>query len=417
MSDLELLGRLSVALMLGLLIGMQRTWALRDVSEGGRIAGVRTFGLIALYAALCDMLGQRAGIAVLALGLAGLAILVTAAQILRAQHAKDFGLTTTVAALLTFTLGALTMEGYVVPAVATAVVATLLLELKPRLHGWISHIAPDELYSTLKFLIITLVILPVLPNRTYGPGDVFNPFEIWLYVVLISTISFAGYIAVKLVGVKRGILLTAMGGGLFASTAVALNYSRFSRGKPELHRLLAGGIVAASATMFLRMLVIVGVVSPPLLTALSWPLAMMAATGYVSAVLLAWKMRDESISVRPFENPFELRVALQFGALLAVVMILAKLAPGWLGDAGVMLLSAFSGIADVDAITISLSRLVGAEISFTLATRGILLAALVNTIFKAILAIAVSRCAIGWQVAAAAVAMIGVGTVTHIAAH
>lgn len=395
---------------------MQRTWALRDVSEGGRVAGVRTFGLVALYAALCDMLGQRAGIPVLALGLAGLAILATAAQFLRAQHAKDFGLTTTVAILLTFTLGALTMEGYVVPAVATAVVATLLLELKPRLHGWIGKIAPDELYSILKFLIITLVILPVLPDRTYGPGDVFNPFEVWLYVVLISTISLAGYIAVKIVGIKRGVLLTAIGGGLFASTAVALNYSRLSRGKPELQRLLAGGVAAASATMFLRMLVIIGVVSPALLTALSWPLAMMAATGYASAALLAWRMRDESTSVRPFENPFELRVALQFGALLAVVMILAKLVPGWLGDTGVMLLSGFSGIADVDAITISLSRLVGQEISFALATRGILLAALVNTVFKALLAIFVSRSGMGLQVAAAALAMILVGSLTYVAA-
>jgi uncharacterized membrane protein (DUF4010 family) len=414
MDDLDILGRFAIALLLGLLLGAQRGWVTRELPEGGRIAGIRTFGLIAVFGAACDLLNQTAGGWFLASGIVSLAVLSTAAQVLRARHLQDYGLTTTIASLLAYALGAMAMEGLILPAVAVTVVAAFILEFKQHLHGWIRTLEAEEIRGGLKFLIVTAIILPILPDRTFGPGDVLNPYRLWLYVVLISAISLLGYIAVKLTTVKRGLMLTAIAGGLFASTAVALNYSRLAREKPELQRLLAAGVIAASATMFPRVLLIVAIIAPSLIATLAWPLLTMAASGYFLAAVSVRRPSSDASILRPFDNPFELGAALKFGLLLALVMVLVKHAPDWAGDPGVLALAALSGLADVDAITISLARMTAQDIDAALAAHGILTAVVVNTAFKALLSAAVGGRRIGGRVATAAAIVISVGALGYL---
>ncbi len=384
MPDLELLHRLALALAIGLLIGLERSWAVRSQREGSNIAGIRSFGLIALLGALCALLGQEYGFSLLGMGFLGLTVLVIVAHWLETLESRDYGITTIVAALLTYILGATVMLGEAVAAIVVAVVTTILLGLKHTLHGWIEKLQPNELRAILQLLLISIVMLPVIPDQGYGPWQALNPYEIWWMVVLIASISFIGYFAVKIIGTSRGILLTAMSGGLVASTAVALNFSRLGRLHPENQGLLAAGVTAASATMFPRILVVSSLIQPELLPIMAWPLGLMTAVAYACAWLL-WRSSTTSghSPSLQLKNPFDLLVALQFGGLLALVMLLAQALKYWFGNAGIYLLAAFSGISDVDAITMSLARMSPEQLSLTVAASGIFIAAIVNTLVKA----------------------------------
>jgi uncharacterized membrane protein (DUF4010 family) len=298
-----------------------------------------------------------------------------------ARETKDYGATTVVASMLTFVLGALAVTGEMEVAAAGAVVTALLLS------GWVARLEQDELLAVLKLLAMTLVLLPVLPNRGYGPWQALNPYEMWLMVVLIAGISFAGYAAVKIGGERRGILLAGLAGGVAASTAVALSFSRLARDNPDRAPLLAAGIVLASTTMFPRIVLVVAVLQPALVPAIAWPMALAGIAGIAGAALLA-RNREAAAGATPltFSNPFEFGMAVKFGVLLVVIMLLARALEAWLGDAGIYLLAAISGLADVDAVTLSLARLTGSVLSPELAAAGIVIAALTNTAVKAAIA-------------------------------
>ncbi|MCW8928485.1 MAG: MgtC/SapB family protein, partial [Gammaproteobacteria bacterium] len=216
---MELFERLAVALAIGLLIGIERGWHEREAGEGRRIAGLRTFGIIGLLGAVSGLLADELGELLLAATFIAFAALVIAAHVLESREDRDFGMTTPVAALLTFTLGTLAALGYTAVAGATAVVTATLLGLKPLLHRWIEQMEQRELYAIFKMLMISVVLLPILPNQGYGPWQALNPYEIWWMVVLIAGISFAGYFAVKIAGSRRGLVITGLFGGLASSTA------------------------------------------------------------------------------------------------------------------------------------------------------------------------------------------------------
>lgn len=377
---------LGVALCIGLLIGIERGWHERDRSEGQRIAGIRTFGLTGLLGGLWALLGQQLGTILLGIAFAVLAAILIIAHLKDVQQNRDIGITTVMAALVTFALGALAVEGYLALSAAGAVITTALLSLKPVLHRWLKQLKTGELYSGIKLLLISVVVLPVLPDRGFGPWQSLNPYLIWWMVVLIAGISFVAYISIQLIGARKGILATGLLGGLASSTATTLQLSRLAKDKALL-TIAASGIIISSTTMLPRVFLEVMVVNHRLLPLLWPPLLAMIITAIVGIFIIhPWQQPQDKLEPVSINNPMELWPAIKFGLLLSLIMLLGRALQHWLGDAGVYLLAAVSGLADVDAITLSLANMAGTGSPSQLASRAIVLAVMVNTAVKALLA-------------------------------
>ncbi len=382
----EYLLLLATSLAIGLLIGTERGWQARQAGEGQRVAGLRTYGLFGLLGGGAGLLARILDPDLLGYLFVGFAIAVTATYLVQRRGTGDIGMTSLVAGLLTFILGAVATLGHAAEAAAAAVVTALLLGFKETLHGWLRRLEQRELHAALQLLLISVVVLPVLPDRGYGPWSALNPYEIWWMVVLIAAISFSGYFAMKIAGARKGILLTGLFAGLASSTAVTLHLSRLARGRPDMTGLTAAGILVACGTMFPRMLLVAGVVNPTLLLALSLPLLSMAALTYLAAFWF-WR-RGGAAPALPatLRNPLELRVALVFGALLALVMLLGEALRATFGEAGLYGLAAVSGLADVDAMTLALSRMSENDLALASAVAGIVIAGAANSVVKAVLA-------------------------------
>lgn len=385
MNDTEIFLRFGLALAIGLLLGLERGWHGRDESEGRRTAGIRTFALASLFGALAAWLATVTAPAVLAVALAALAGLLAVSYLVRLRSDEDLGLTTEVALLLTFSLGAGAVLGEMAPAAAVAVVAALLLSMKARLHGWVARIRRLELDALLKLALISVVILPVLPNQGYGPGGALNPYELWWAVVIVAGLSFFGYVAIRLGGADLGLPLTGLFGGLASSTSTTLALARIVRGSPALAPLAAAGVVIAGSVTFLRILALVAIFEPRLVWPLAWPMGAMAATGLAGALVvhvLYGNGQESGDEVGGIANPLELTTALTFGAVLAVVVVGVHYLDLWLGTGGVYAGAALSGVTDVDALTISVSRLVGDELAAASGAVAIFIAVAVNTAVK-----------------------------------
>lgn len=405
----DLAGRLALALGIGLLIGLERGWHDRNLDDGGRVAGIRTFGLIGLLGGVWATLARTLDDRVLAAALLVFGIAVTAAHVMRVRRLGDLGATTLVASLLTFGLGAMAVRVDMALAASAAVIVTLLLGMKTALHGWVRRIEYVELVAVLQLLLISVVMLPVLPDRGFGPWQALNPREIWWMVVLIAGISFVGYVAVRYAGTRRGMLITAIAGGLASSTVVTLNFARLSKRNPELARVLAAGAAAATLTLFARVVVIVAAVNPRLSADVAMLLAPGAAVSALGGLIL-WPYRQkselpETIAVR---NPFEFWTAFRFGLLLTGVLLAGRALQNWYGAGGLYATAAIAGLADVDAVTLSMSRLAGDiagpfAVSAATARIAILIAVAVNTIAKAAIAVAFGADGFRWRVAAALV--------------
>lgn len=387
--DLVPFERLGVALALGLLIGLERSWKSRDLAEGSGVAGVRTFGVIGLLGGVAAQLTILTGPLTLAAALLGLGGVLAVSHHRAMQRAEDLGSTTVMAALLTFALGALAGFGEIAVAGAAAVVLTLLLGVKEQLHGFVARIEQRELMAIIQLLVISVVLLPILPDQGYGPYAALNPYVIWWMVVLIAGLSFLGYVAIKIAGPRRGVLATGFLGGLVSSTIATVNFARLARRIDDRagRELLATGTVAAVSTMYPRVLAIVAVVSPGLLGQLAWPLALATVTGLVFA-LIGWRRGgqvDHPESLLP-RNPFELGMALRFAAILTAVMLLTRIVEDLVGDAGLYVLAGISGLADVDAMALSLSSMAGRhEVAVDVAVIGIVVAVVANTLAKPLL--------------------------------
>jgi uncharacterized membrane protein (DUF4010 family) len=229
MNEIDQLIRLGVALSTGLLVGVERGWRERDTEEGGRVAGVRTFGLIGLLGGVVGIIGTLFHQAIVPSAFAALSVVLVVAYAISAKRDTDVGITSLVAGLITFGLGVLSALGHLSIAAAVAVVTTIILGIKPALHGWLAKLTRIELKAALKLLLISVVLLPALPNAGYGPWNALNPYRIWWMVVLIASISFAGYVATRVFGDKRGAALTGVFGGLASSTALTLHFARLAR--------------------------------------------------------------------------------------------------------------------------------------------------------------------------------------------
>lgn len=374
--------RFAVALGLGVLLGLEREHA---KTERG-FAGVRTFGLLALAGAIAGHLGPALGEPWLGFGLfAAVAGLVLASYTVTARLGH-LGITTEISALLAFVLGFLCTRGHMTTAAGIAVASGGVLALKDWLHHLAARIETADIEATLKFAIVSVIVLPLVPDRSFGPPplDVVNPYEIWLMVVLISGLNFASYLLVKVVSAEHGIGLTGLLGGLVSSTALTLGFAQRSRAEPGSAAALAQGILVAWTVMFVRVVVLVAVVDRGLALDITQPMAAFAA----GSLGVVWLLRRRSraagtAQASPGSNPFELGEAIRFGLLFGIITFAAKAAQTYLGDQGLYLAGAIAGLTDVDAISLSMAQLAadGAEHA-PAAGLTIAIAVASNTLFK-----------------------------------
>lgn len=404
---------LGVALALGLLVGIERGWHLRDQAEGTRVAGVRTFGLIGLLGGVAALLSRTFESPLLLGGaFVGFAILLTAGYVATARRSTAIGMTTEIAACLTFGFGAMAVAGHGLAAASATVAVLVLLRTKHQLHGWIARIREKEIRAGITLLLLTLVLLPLLPTEPIDPWGAVAPRTVLWMVILVAGLSFLGYVAVRVVGPRAGLLATGVLGGLASSTAVTLSLSRLARGHASNVRILAAGVVAASAIMPMRVLIVSSIVNRAMLPRLAFPVVGMAIGAVIACVLLL-RRREAStvVAAAPIENPLELGTALRLAAVLVVIPILASMIRDRAGDWGVYVLSAVSGSVDVDAITLSLSRMADAKISGGTATVGVGIAVAANTTFKAVLAFLIGGAPMGRLVAASLGLSLALGAV------
>jgi len=374
--------RFAVALGLGMLIGLERERSKGE--EGG--AGVRTFALISLTGAIAGYLGKTLGLDWLALSVFFAVAALVIGQYVVTSLRGDPGITTEISALLSFLLGLLCAHGQLQLAAWVAVAMALLLALKGWLHQLASRINASDVEATLKFGIVTLIILPLVPDHNYGPPplDVVNPYKIWLMVVLISALNFVSYLLIKVVGAEHGIGIAGLLGGLASSTAVTLGFSQRSRQPGEDAFALALGILLAWTVMFFRVAIMTTLISGELGQRLAIAVGPLAIAS-LGACYWLWRRRQQAErgEVKAGNNPFELDEAIKFGMLFGVVVLIAKAAQVYLGDAGLYLAAAIAGLTDVDAITLAMADLAKTDASnVATAARAIVVAVMANTLTK-----------------------------------
>ncbi len=402
-ADHSTLARLGLSLLLGALIGIQRGWQSRDSQAGQRVAGVRTHALVGLFGGLVALLGTHVGQWLTGVGLLGVVALTLVAYRARSRDMADYSITGSIGLALTFCFGALALFDDPAIAATAAVITAFILDNKREIHGLLQKLRQHELDAGLKLLLISVVMLPLLPDRAMGPGGVINPFEIWWMVVLIASISFLGYFAIRLGGTEKGIFFTSLFAGLTSSTALTLYYARLSRTTPALSPMLAAGILLACGTMFPRILVYCALINPALLAALWQPVLVMTLLLYGPAIWIWHRHRGGETVGQPSldMNPLDLKAAFFFGGLILVIMLLGEWLKNLLGNAGILVLALASGVTDVDAITLSLSRMSLTGIDHGTAVLGIVLAASVNNLVKTMMALSLGDRALGRRVALA----------------
>ncbi|MCI0681302.1 MAG: MgtC/SapB family protein [Gemmataceae bacterium] len=388
--DLQLtLQKLAIALALGLLVGLQRERA------RSRVAGIRTFGLITLLGAVAALLANDYGGWLLAAEALGLALLLAGVNLMKPRgRERDLGLTTEVAALLMFGVGAYVVVGHTAVAVILGGSVALLLHFKAPMHAFVAKIGDKDVTAIMRFVLIALVILPALPDDYYGPYAVLNPHKIWFMVVLIVGINLAGYVAYKLLGGGTGALLAGVLGGMVSSTATTVSYARRTREQPESAGLSALVILIASTIVYVRMLVEIGIAAPGSFWVLAPPIGVMLGWMVgIAAIMFLLVRRDQTALSEP-GNPAELLPALLFAGLYAVVVLAIAWAKDHFDDAGLYVVAFFSGMHDVDAITLSTAQYVDSNaVAAAVGWRAMLWGSMVNLFMKGFYAYALG----GWR--------------------
>jgi uncharacterized membrane protein (DUF4010 family) len=388
--------QLAVALGLGLLVGLQRE------RTDSAIAGIRTFALITLLGAVAAHLGRAFGGWVVAVGLFAAAALVISGNLVRLKDGSaEAGQTTEFTALLMYGAGALVVIGPMPVAIVLSGVVAVLLHLREPLHSFVGRIGEEDVKAIMQFVLIALVILPVLPDQPMGPYQVLNPYQIWWMVVLIVGLSLAGYVAFKLFGAKAGAVLGGVLGGVISSTATTVSYARRTREDDETSRLAALVVILASTVVYGRVLVEIAAVAPRSFRALAPPVgAMLGLSVVLCLVMWLFNRKQRQDPPDPGGNPAELKSALAFGALYALVLLAVAFARDRFGTAGLYTVAAISGLTDMDAITLSTSRLVeGGGLEPGSGWRAILIASMSNLVFKAGIVAALGSRKLLWLVA------------------
>jgi uncharacterized membrane protein (DUF4010 family) len=411
--DFDNLYPLALALGLGLLVGLQRERAEHPV------AGIRTFPLITMLGVLCMMFSDQAGIWLAVAGLLSVALLLVQANLTRARGGSpDPGLTTEVAALVMFLVGAALPLGYDAEAVVVSGVVAMLLQAKESLHQFSRALGDAEVRAGTRLVLVALVILPVLPNQDYGPYGVLNPFEVWFMVVLIVGVSLGAYIIHRMLGDRVGALLGGALGGFISSTATTVSYARRAKGQgAPAAAASAVVIVLASSTVFLRVMFMVGLMAPVYGWVLLPPLAALGAVMAVLALITYLFARRVIVAPVHQEPPTDMRGPIVFGLLYAIVLLAVAYGRDTFGESGLYVVAAISGLTDMDAITLSTARLTQAgQLAPEVGWRIIIVGVLASLVFKGALAGILGGFQLFLRVGAAfAVAMAAGGAILYFA--
>jgi uncharacterized membrane protein (DUF4010 family) len=380
--------RFAMALVLGFLIGLER-----EREKALVFAGMRTFALISLLGAMMAFVSEQfTGQWLFLVGFAAVSGFGMVSYF-RGFDTGHTGITTEVVFLVAFMLGAMVYWDLLFVAAPLTVAVILLLTFKPNLQTFAARVDREDILAALEFAVVWIIVLPLLPNQTYGPLDVLNPREIWVMVVLVSGINLASYVLSQIYGASRGIGLTGILGGMVSSTVVTFQFSRRSSKEQEKHlaRLFALAIVIASTGMFLRVLILIMILNTSLGIDLILPMLVGGGVMGLGAIWFAFQARREQTeeiepSASAVRSPFALRPALQFGLMFAIVLLASKAAQVYLGETGTYLSSIIGGIAGLDAVALSMAKLASTSVSPLVAMRSVTLGAAANTLFKGIIA-------------------------------
>jgi uncharacterized membrane protein (DUF4010 family) len=406
----ELISRFAVALGIGLLLGLERGWRTREAEPGSRAAGIRTFAISSLLGAVIGASAQQfdavAGGVVLGFGFAAYAAVFATFCRDENRSAGTFSATTAIAGMIAFALGAYALIGDLRIAAGVVVATTGILALREDLHGFVERITWPELRSALVLLAMTFIALPIVPDDPIGPYGGVNPRQVWTIAVVLAGVSFLGYAAVKYFGASHGVLLAAAAGGLVSSTAVTAANARRAAADEGSPRLLAAGVALAAAISFARVVAIVAAINPSLLTLTAPPLLAAAVVAAAFALISAyWRAPDggEHQAVK-FRNPFGFWSVVGFAVLLGAIIVLGRVLGESLGAAGAIIGAAAMGLADVDAVTVSMARLAPQPLSIASATYAILAAVASNTASKVAIGAGIGRGAFAVEIAAMSLA-------------
>lgn len=365
LADQEALLALGVAASVGIIIGAERGWSQRALEPGARTLGLRTFALIGLSGGVLGLVGDSVALGAGLLALAGLlAVAYWRSGAAPSTDERDVGLTTEVAALTAFLLGAFAARGHPGYAAAAGALVAAILEAKAPLHRFLRGLAERELEAAIKLLLLSVVVLPLLPDRDLGPEGLVNPRQLGVIAVALASVSFVGYWLVKLMGPRAGPLLFGLAGGLVSSTAVTLAAARLSVGNDALARDLSISVAAANLVMIIRVVLIAAVLAPSLLVDLSVAVVPAAA---VAVIWIGWhwmatdagRSNDTVTLSDRLEAPVPIGESVLMAVLVGLVSVAVSLARTWFEDSGMMAVAAIAGLADVDALTITAARIVG----------------------------------------------------------
>ncbi|MFZ2283763.1 MAG: MgtC/SapB family protein [Lutibacter sp.] len=382
LTEFDFLIRMLVTAGIGFVLGLEREYS--QYSEKGEIfAGLRTFTLVALLGFLTAYLGITFTYWIFIAGFLGVVSIVAISYWVTSNEG-DIGSTTEFAIIFTFLLGGLVLVGSINLSLALTVITLVLLSLKLRLKSMIGQLTQKELFAFVRFVVIALLILPFLPNEFYGPYEVINPREVGWIIVLTSGIGFVGYILMKFLGTDRGILLTSILGGLVSSTLVTFTFSKKSKETPELSQNYAVGIFAAATVMVLRIFLLVFIFNKTMLIELTIPLLIILLTTFGIALHFYNKQFEKQHAVDKIAlgDPLNIKNAVFFGIFYMGILLLVSYANHTYGTKGIYVSSAISALTDIDAITISVSKLGGTTMNLLIAQNAILLATLSNTVVK-----------------------------------
>ncbi|MFS4416431.1 MgtC/SapB family protein [Maribacter sp. 2307ULW6-5] len=369
-----------ISMGIGLILGLEREYDKLKEEQG--FAGIRTFPIVTILGFSLGSLSEAFTPWLLIISLGSFILFLGFNQFSKAEEAYSKGLTTNLALIATFVLGILVSAEFYRDAVATAVIIVTLLSLKTRFRTVISNITSEELSAFIKFSIIALLILPFLPNETYGPDDLLNPFEIGSIIVIVSFLNFIGYFLVKFVGSEKGILLTAILGGLISSTAVTWSYASKSVESPELSKKYSAGIIIASAIMFPRLALLVYIFNSTLFTYLALPFGILTLICLVTSLILIKRDTKEPDTNIKLGNPLNILNAIGFGVIYVIIGFAVFYGNRFFGENGLYYTALIAGLADTDAITISMAKFSLSNTDLKLASSVIIAATLSNMLVK-----------------------------------
>ena len=400
-----------IAMLIGALIGTERQRRMIEDKVRG-VAGLRTFILIALFGSLCSALAQHYGSGFAIAGMAAFTILASVGYATSVSALGRVDFTAAVATVVTFALGMLAgFPESSLLAVALSIITTWILATRTITHRYVEALSETDLLDTLKMGIIALVVYPFLPAEPLGPWGVLNPRQVWLFVVMVSLIGYVGYILIRILGTERGLGLTGILGGLVSSTAVASSMAAEVRESRQIMPAAVFATAIASSTMFLRILFIVLVVNRELFFALLPPLLLMTLVGFALSYLLVRKSSSPGKDMN-VKDPFRIIPALEFGAFFAIVLVISKLASLYFGEAGIYAAGVVSGLAETDAIALTMASLAGSTLTSHVATTTIILAAVTNTLVKLTITYVMGTREFGLQMAKIFLPIILVGLAT-----